>query len=198
MNLPDREGRFIARPVEWSVSEQGENNLATFIVKFETVQWFDDRDQTWYDVPGEIVGYFYMEKKDGTANERTIKSIREAFGWDGIDLNALHNNDWSTTEVQLTLENETWQGKTRLKVKWLNPRDYAGGQFERAAPETVKAIGSRLGAKLRALGGAPVGSTAPAGKPKAPPPPNGTKKPAPAPVATGQGYTPIEEEDIPF
>jgi len=171
----DRPGRFKAQPLDWTVDETGTNKLLTFIVKFECVSWLYENE--WHDAAyGEITGYFYLLKRDGTVNTHAVDSVKQAFGWDGRGVQSLHEGDWRNANVQLTVEEEEYNGRKQLKIKWLNPADYDGGGFSRVAWDTIKGKVSVLDAKLRALNGAP--SSAPKPPPGKPTPP----KPAPARV----------------
>jgi len=183
MAMPDRAGRFRAHPVETGVSFTGENKLATFIVRYRCVEFFDEGGKQWVpwaEYGHEITGYHYLDKKDGNVNERTIRDIREAFGWDGVSIESLQG-DWSDALVQINIAEETYNGKTSLRVKWLNPADYeGGGAIEKSDAATLKALSNKLGPKLRAVASPAVAARQPGGKPT--PPPAATAAPS-APAA---------------
>lgn len=174
--LPDREGLFHAYPVEIGVNESGPNNLATATIRFKLFE--ELTDGKWLDCLGEnleITGYFYLECRDGSLNTVTIEALKAALGWDGRDPFWLQETDLAEHPVQVRLGFEKYDGKTRLKVRFLNPSGATGGAGVTKADEAKKrAIRDRLGTKLRSLAG-----PAPAGKPKAPP----TKRTTPAPPA---------------
>lgn len=64
---------------------------------------------------------FFTEK----TTERTIESLQSA-GWKGTDLTELDGLEGDAlyaalgSEVRLVLEEETYEGKTRVRVKWVN------------------------------------------------------------------------------
>ena len=58
---------------------------------------------------------YYTEKTE----DRTLESLRIA-GWTGDDLSAAELPGLGSTEVDLVIENEEWEGKTRSKVQWVN------------------------------------------------------------------------------
>ncbi|MCH9057260.1 MAG: hypothetical protein IIB55_01390 [Planctomycetes bacterium] len=198
MTMPDREGRWRAYPVEWSVQEIGDSKLCTLVMSFKMSQWYgvmntgDPEDWQDWTLYGEqiITGYFFLEKKDRSPNEFAINSLKDALGWDGLDVTALQNADWSQVGVQLTLENDTYQGKTRLKVKWLNTWDSEGGgqAIEKSDAPVLSAMQARLGSKLRAIAG-PVSQNGPA--------PTGRPAP-PAPPAAQTAAAALADKDIPF
>ena len=79
---------------------------------------------TWY-------GYLSEKNVPGKRNalEITIETLTNTFGFDG-DLNALYNG---TTSFDLmpccgTTAIETYEGKERVKICWLNPAGYQRGR----------------------------------------------------------------------
>ncbi len=184
--IPNREGLFNAYPVEVGVDETGPNKLATCIIRFHIYQELQSSGE-WDDCDAdnlEITGYFYLEKKDGSLNSITIDSLKAALGWDGRDPFSLQETDLSQHAVQLKLAFEEYNGKTRLKVQYLNPFGSTGtGGVKKADDATKTSIRNRLGSKLRAVAGPAQAAPPklPPAKPKAPsgPPPT----PAPEPTA---------------
>ena len=168
MNLPSEIGRYIAAPRTWGVSEQGQNNIPTFACEFELRQHWNGTE--WADISAdrfEITGWFYLFKKDGQPNDFTIKALKESLGWDGRSIGTLNDGEWSQTEVQLSLAYEEYNGKQKLKVQFINPRDSVPGGVERSDPQTVQSLDQKYGAVLRAMNGAANGKAAP--KPAAKP-----------------------------
>lgn len=177
----DREGEFRASILEHNVNTTGPNDLTTFICGFLLVSERVGGD--WEPVEGdlELTHYFYLENRDSSLNDINLKSIEKAFGWDNGDMQWLQDTDFSELLVRVTLEFETFDGKTRLKVRYLNHVDSVAGVGP-ADSKTMMAMQAKLGAKLRARrGGVPRPAPAPqAGtKPKAAP----TAKPAAKPPA---------------
>lgn len=171
MPMLNHAGRFIAQPAEWTVEEGGQNKLPTFVCRFNCVYQFNSETGEWDDIrhdDSSITGYFYLFKKDGNENTRTIDDIKAAIGWDGRSFASLVGGAWGEVECQITTEFEEYNGKTKLKLKWLNPRDYVhNGGLEQASPQLVQSLDARYGAKLRASAGpcAPAKTAAPAGVP---------------------------------
>ncbi|MBA2390552.1 MAG: hypothetical protein H0V67_09905 [Geodermatophilaceae bacterium] len=179
MNLPKYGGRYIGVPREWGVSEQGKNKIPTLVCSFDLL-YYETHGQ-WQDVAAdamEIVGYFYLFKKDGEPNTFTIDALKESLGWDGRSLATLNDNDWSAMEVQLTIQHEEYEGKSRPKVKFINHRDaQAGGGVEKLDPQAVKSLDAMYGAKLRAINGStPPARSNGASKQSFPPEPAPTQK----------------------
>lgn len=179
MNLPTNAGRYIATPVEWTVGNS-KNNLPQFVCRFGISQFNDGTE--WIDVSGqnlEITGYFnlvYMKDGQQTLNQINIDQIKAALAWDGTSFGKLAELDWSGIEVQLYLQEEEYNGKSSMRIKYLNPRDYEGGGFQKADPQEIQSLDAKYGAMLRATNGN--GHGKPATKPATKP----TAKPAAAPT----------------
>jgi hypothetical protein len=185
--IPNREGLFNAHPVDVGVDETGPNELATCIMSFRLYEELQPSGE-WADCSPdnfEITGYFYLEKRDGSLNSLTIDSLKAALGWDGRDPFWLQETDLSGHAVQVKLAFEEYNGKTRLKVQYLNPYGSTGGGAVSKAEGAAKtAIRNRLGSKLRALAGpAQPAAAKPAVPPKLPPArPKTPAAPAPTPA----------------
>lgn len=202
--LPNREGRFKANILEHGVAETGPNKLATFICKFgllaelANTEWVPFAPE---DVGMEITGYFYLEKKDGSINTITVDSLKAAFGWDGRDPLWLQDSNFSHLTVQVKLEFELFDGKTRLKVRYVDAEDASPAGVQKADDATRQNLSMRLGSKLRALaGGTPVQSPKPAGRPTAPaaapkaPPSSPPASPSTKPVTMQQAWEAFMKE----
>ena len=182
--LPNREGLFHAYPVEVGVDETGPNKLATCTIRFCLFE--ESAQGEWTDCAAEnfeILGYFYLEKKDGSLNSMAIDALKAALGWDGRDPFWLQETDLSEHPVQIKLAFEEYNGQTRLKVQFLNPYGSTGGGVSRADETGKRSINTRLGAKLRAVaGGTPAPAAKPSGKPTPPAPRQTPPKTSKAPA----------------
>lgn len=160
--LPNREGRFKAAVIEHGVSRTGPNRLTTFVGRFKLLD--ELVEDAWQPVTEdfEIIGYFYLEKRDGSLNSVTIDNLRSAFGWDGCDPMWLQDADLSTGKVQLKIGFEVYQEVERVKVQYIDAENAVPSGVPRADEATRRDINARLGPKFRAHAG---GSPAPAPKP---------------------------------
>ena len=192
--IPNREGLFNAYPVDIGVDETGPNKLTTCIINFKLYEELQPTGE-WSDCSHEgfeVTGYFYLEKKDGGLNTITLDAMKAALGWDGRDVFWLQETDLSQHAVQVKLAFEEYNGKTRLKVAYLNPYGSTGGGAVTKADEaTRKSIANRMGPKLRAMAG-PAQASMP--KPVAPPklPPAKPKAPTPPPPQAEPAREPSE------
>ena len=175
--LPNKEGLFNAYPANVGVGETGPNNLATCVIAFQLYEELQNGE--WTDCSAEdlsITGYFYIEKRDRSLNQMTIDALKAALGWDGVDLFWLQDTDLSGHPVQVRLGFEEYQGKNRIKVRFLNPHGASPSGVTKADDATRRTINNRLGAKLRAVSG---GTPAPAPPPKGTPAPPASRPAAP-------------------
>lgn len=183
--LANREGRFRARVMDVGVNATGPNKLCTVVLRFALVE--EHADGEWRSVESEnldVVAYCYIEKRDGTLNDFQIDALKEAFGWPGVDPFWFEEQK-ELPSVQVTLEGEEYNGKTRIRVKFINGYDSEPGGISHADAEGRRAMLSRLGHKLRAhSGGRPAPAPKPTGAPIPPPKPAAAQAQAPsAPAA---------------
>ncbi len=117
----------------------------------------------------ELTAYLYLSD---AAIERTVKTLREVFGFD---------NDFEKVVEQVTgkpcsivVEAEEYEGKTRMKIKWVNtlggssakPLDNAASLLAQLSAR-AKRIPAAAPAAARTA--APAARTAPAARPAAAP-----------------------------
>lgn len=84
------------------------------------------------------------------ALENTFRTLFEAFGWRGQNLESLHyGGQLNEMECSLVVENETYEDKTRPKVKFINA---PGGGYnqDNAADDRTLAQVAALNSRLRA------------------------------------------------
>lgn len=178
------------------LTEQGSNNLACAVLRVRLTAELQNGE--WGNIENEgleITGWHFLEKKDGTVNQPTIEQLKAALGWDGRDLDWLEDTDLAGVELQVSLEWESWNGKDRLKVQWLDPADADpnGGGVPHADEGTRRKLKSRLGSKLRALsGGSPMNAPAATGKPSSSAPP---KRKTPPPASNPAAPSSPSQED---
>jgi hypothetical protein len=177
MSLPNKDGTYKARPLEWGVKTDG---TPAFVVKYDLLEWFNG---TGWEPPGgdyQITGYHYPVKKDGTINETTYKALREALGWDGTGYQSLNDGDYSQVECQVRLGYEEYQGRQQLKVQFINPIDYDPSfGVDKGDPQAVRSLDSQYGSAFRAMAGTT--------KPAAPARPQRQTAPAPTRAADSGG-----------
>lgn len=113
------------------------------------------------------------------AFDNTIARLTEVFGFDG-DLPSLHlgKTSFAGMPCNITTEMETYEGKTRCKIKWLNPP--GGGSAKPMDEAKVKGLLALLTSKAKAIAKATKANT-----------------PTPA-MAEPTTNAPADNEDVPF
>lgn len=179
--LPQVKAKYVARACgtpSWAQAASGNWQIA---VPFEISQGEHAGETiTWIGVMHDTA-----DKNGTTGHERVVQSLQYA-GWQGDDLADLAEltdeqaKALLPEEVELSCAPETYEGKTRLKVQWVNK--VGAGRFvfkEAASKNDLRSFAAQMKATVRSLRGAT---------------PNGSgPKPAPHPNAPG---TP--GDDIPF
>lgn len=172
-NYINKAGRYrmrAKRPGNGYFGEDGPN--ATPFIRVPAF-CIDDGDQD----GKEAVWRGYLTEK---AMDRTIEALAKAFPeWDG-DLASLENGSFSFEglECEFVIESETWEGKQRLKVKWLN--SIHGGGGKKMDESKIKSLVSKLNGRAKAIA-----KSARAGEARATAPTSATTEPD-------------EGDDIPF
>lgn len=161
--------RAVAIGAVLGMTETGKEQIA---VQFETLEPEGERI-TWY-------GYF----TDGTF-ERTIESLRHC-GWRGNDLIEFAAGrplpEGFGAEVEIVVDEEEFNGRTRLKVRWVNGS--GGIAVKNTLDESqARAFSARMKSRVAALQAK-----------------NGTRAPAAtsAPSMRGAQATHPADDDIPF
>lgn len=125
-----------------------------------------------------IVWYGYLSEG---AMKSTVKGLR-ACGWQGDNLEDL--STVGANQVELVIENEEYDGKTRSKVRWVNQ---PGGNRVLLDPSKKKSIAAQLRGQIRAIDAENGTAQKPAARPQ-------PRVPA-RPTAATHGPT---NDDIPF
>lgn len=176
----DRAGKFKAYPTECALS-QSDSGSMQWVAKCVIAQMFNPESGEWDDVSDQgwtIPAYVNVVKKDGELNKRSVDNLKDTLGWDGADFATLQN-DYSQVCIQIECDWETYNEKQSLRVKWVNPENYAGASLKPLDGDALKTLNSKFGGLLRQHTGAKPGAAAaaPAGpKPPAKPlPPKAPK-----------------------
>lgn len=134
------------------------------------------------DGESAIAGFLYLSEK---ALANSVNTLRDAFGFDGNFETVI--DQITDKPCSITNECEEYEGKDRVKVKWINgPRTSKPIENQSSFLKTLSAKAARIPAKAPA-GAAP--TRAQAARPAAAAPAR-----RPAPVATNAAV----DEDIPF
>lgn len=170
--MSNLEGKFRARAtdVQLGTTKSGADTIG---VAFELLD-HPNMYVTWY-------GYF-TEK----TTERTFDSLRYC-GWTGDDLSDL--SGITNNEVEIVIEQETYEGKTRAKVQWVNRAASTKAQVSNVmSDEQKRAFSARMK-------GAALASKSRVGIVNNPVQPSAPKSTANGGVAPGAG---ADDDEIPF
>lgn len=129
-------GTFKARAVgaDFGYTKGGKEQVA---VLFEFIDGPNEGKQiTWY-------GYFTDKTVD-----RTLESLMHA-GWDGKNLAAL--SGIGESECLLVLESDTYEGKTRVRVNWINKIGTGPSIKEPMSESQLASFSQKMAGKLLAL-----------------------------------------------
>lgn len=95
------------------------------------------------------------------AFDRTIQTLKKVFGFNG-DLNALYEGkaSFSGMPCNITAETETYNGKSRVKIAWLNaPGGGAGTGPKGMEANKLNSLLSKLGPRAKAIAKATASET---------------------------------------
>lgn len=168
MNRLDRDGVFRCRATGWRVKTFQSKSVAVgidFVVLEELVngEW---RDWTQY---GEyaVSGDWWVIGSSGAVNTGAVEQLSECMGWDG-SLSTVATSPCPGAMMQVTVKEETYNGKTLFKGDWMRPWDYSP-QAPGADSERAQVLDAQFGGLLRAAAskGRGVKKTKPAAAPPA-------------------------------
>jgi len=151
---------------------------------------------------GEFISWFGWLNTDENV-DRTAARLKEVFGFNG-DFVSLNNGRISLVGLpcQIETEMETYEGKQKCRIKWLNP---PGGLPKKDPMEPAKLQGllAKITGRAKAIATKTPSLTtgAPAARPSAPAHPPATSQPSlpgTSPAAVGDDGPPPEDDDVPF
>lgn len=138
-------GKHRARAVKGELTESGQKKTPCIAVEFQLV---DEGSFIW--------AYLYLTEK---TQKRSLESLKHC-GFKGLDLAGdLMAQGLGSQEVELVVEHEEYEGKTRARVQWVNSLD--GGPGSSMEDDKKAAVAARMRGLLMAQGGQDV--AAPAG-----------------------------------
>lgn len=119
----DRAGIFKAKPIKWTLFKSDSGAVAINIEFKVTAQLVNHEWESWAEYDATVWGAYWVVKKDQTINTQTVEQLARSIGWNG-DLRALSTPVRSDIEVQITVKEDEYDGKTQYKAGWLNPGNY--------------------------------------------------------------------------
>lgn len=189
-NPCDRVGEWHVQPVAWYLERYDSGSVAVKM-RFRALEFLNEETSEWlpwtdYDV--EIIGTFFIVKKNGTPNDTTIASLVKAINWSG-DLAAFRSPATAFPKCHVTTKDGSYRNsKDELIhggfiVDYLNPYSGRVKKVTKIDDADATALSNAVGPAIRAIASnVQRNAVAPA------------EAPAEAPKTQG----PKEGEDIPF
>ena len=139
----ERAGKFLANLVAWRVKEFDSGAIAIGIEFSATDELFGDE---WSPMsPATVFGDFWVVGKTGAANEKTVKRLAKAIGWDGRFASVTGTPP--AVRVRIVVEPEDYKGKTSWKVRWIDPATSEADDSELATDTAT--LDAQFGSKLQ-------------------------------------------------
>lgn len=165
--LPQVKAKYTARAcgaAQFAPSSKGNQQIA---IPFEVTQGeYTGETITWIAVFHDTV-----DRNGVSGAERIIQSL-QYMGWQGDDITELMDVDdhrakeLLPSEVSIACDVETYEGKTRLKVQWVNEAGSGRFAFKEAATKSdLRSFAAQMKATVKSVRGAgtrPNGSSKPA------------------------------------
>ena len=115
---------------DFSVGVTKTSGLPQFIATLSAAQMYDDVTEEWQDwtkFQEMMTGYFVLttlDKKSGLPVKcLNYDQVMEAVGWDGETYAGLAAMDLKGKVVQFRVQEDTYEGNTRLKISWIAGED---------------------------------------------------------------------------
>lgn len=210
----DRTGAFRAVITEAGVTTGKNNKLPQFVARVVAKEWYCDdaslfahfgiTEAGWvsYDYGQESIGYFQLvyDKKDAEGNPTGqimpmfhVEALMSALGWNGQSFAALGTTDWTGKEVTVWVEENTYLGKTSLRIEAIDAADasHARGGVRGLDAGDLNALDAQFAMALAAVASPAAAPAAAAKAPaKAPSAPKAAAPAAAAPASAAPASTP--------
>lgn len=165
----DRPGLFKGLIRDHAVNLTSQKKLPQFVVTFAATELWDEVNEAWIsweDYGQLITGYFVLVSLD--ENGQVVRclnydQIMKALGWDGATFAGLGAGDWRNKPVQFRVIPDTYEGRTNLKVNWIDNVDADVGLRKLSAADL-----SKLDSQYGGTASKPKPAGAPAPAPAAP------------------------------
>lgn len=129
----DRAGTFRGKATEWGLSKSS-GGFPQFAMKVTATQYyvsdpaemeaFGLTEAGWVDWSAfdqEAIGYLVLF--NDVKAMLNFEQVQKALGWDGSDLQALHTGPWNEKEFLFSVEENTFNNNTSLRINWVDAFD---------------------------------------------------------------------------
>lgn len=190
MSRIDREATFRGYIVEQAVGLT-KNEFPQLIARFVAAELYDEDVAQWIDwseYEADITDYMCLV--GGKGETLTCQQLAKALPWSGTSFQELNDGDYTKALVQFRVEEEEYEGKTSLRVKWIDTADAVPGRaIRKLNTAELKAIDAKF---TKILGPKKAPAKAPTGKPSTP-----KKTVVKNGVKPTQSAGPVKSPDIP-
>jgi len=131
------------------------NGYPQFIISLRGLEYYDNDTAQWVDwsevEESEITAYLVLFGSDETPT-LNCKQLQKTIGWDGVSFTSLLKLDLSTVKIQFRIETNIYEGKTSLKVNWIDHYDAEPGRtIQKLDDNEVKALDAKYAIAFRKL-----------------------------------------------
>lgn len=139
------------------------NEFPQWMANLVASEYYDEETEQWVDWSGyeekEIQCYLVLFGSEGKPL-LNVKQLQKAFGWSGESFQELET--YTDVPFQFRVEENTYEGNTRLQVQWVDSYDAEPGRIiQKLGPAEVKKLDAKYAAALRKLSGGPKPKTVP-------------------------------------
>ncbi len=184
------EGHYRGLITEHGVNVTRVQGLPQFVVSVVVTAQHEPADDTWNEAWADyqqvLTGYFVLvskNKKDEIVKCLSYDQVMEATGWDGETYAGLAAMDLRGVEVQFQAQNDTYEGKTTLKMNWISAVGSSIG-LKKLTGQDLTDLDAKFGGIVTPKKKAPVKATKPKATKRAAPPapkPSVMEQPIPKP-----------------
>jgi len=175
MSTPiNRPGTYRGYASECAVNTT-KNGFPQLVLRFVAKEFYDvdaefGEEPSWVDwseYEADLVVYFVLFGAKGKC--LNFEQVQKALDWDGVSFSDLDQSDWSSTEFQVNIEEEEFEGTRRLKGKWIDAHDASPGGMglRKLEAPALAALDAQFAGQLTGKKITP--KKAPKGKPIVPP-----------------------------
>jgi hypothetical protein len=170
MGQIDRVGTFRGYILDKSL-DSTKNGFPQAILRLQAAEMYDPETKQWLDWSKydetEITAYLVLNDKAGERN-RNFEQLMKALGWSGTSSAEFEEADYSKIAIQFKVKLDTYNGKTRLQVSWIDHADAdPSGSLRHLDAQGLKALEAKWPKLFKPTTGAP--KAVPTSKPSAPP-----------------------------
>ena len=149
MNQVIRESTFRGGIVTHAVSLT-KGDFPQWVAELVATEIWDDEEKSWVNFTAQEYveegngAIAYLVLFGGKGETLNCTQVKKVTGWDGLSFEGLNDMDLSEVGIQFRMENNTYEGKTRLQVAWIDEYDATPGTAIRTLnPDELKQLDAK-------------------------------------------------------